>query len=204
MIVIIDYGMGNVGSIFNMLKKIGSQATISADPDEIMKADKLILPGVGAFDQGMMNLTERNLIPILNSKIVDNRCPVLGICLGMQLLSNRSEEGQLPGLGWIASEAKKFKFHSETMSLKVPHMGWNEVRLHDKSTLFKGFDEPFRFYFVHSYHVCCERAEDVLATSHYGYEFTAAVRKGNIMGTQFHPEKSHRYGMQLLQNFANL
>jgi glutamine amidotransferase len=204
MIVIIDYGMGNVGSIFNMLKKIGCQATISADPDEMMKADKLILPGVGAFDQGMMNLAERNLIPLLNKKIVDNRCPVLGICLGMQLITNRSEEGQLAGLGWIAAETRRFKFHSETMSLKVPHMGWNEVNPLDTSSIFNGFDEPPRFYFVHSYHVCCERAEDVLATSVYGYEFTAAVGKGNIMGTQFHPEKSHRFGMKLLHNFATL
>lgn len=204
MIVIIDYGMGNVGSILNMLKKIGCQASISADPAEITKAEKLILPGVGAFDHGMRNLAERNLVALLNKKIVDDRCPVLGICLGMQLLSKRSEEGQLPGLGWIAAETRKFKFDSEKIALKVPHMGWNEVNSRDPSTLFKGFDETPRFYFVHSYHVCCEREEDILATSYYGFEFVAAVRNGNIMGTQFHPEKSHRFGMQLLRNYATL
>jgi glutamine amidotransferase len=204
MIVIIDYGMGNIGSIFNMLKKIGCRASVSADPNEIWKAEKLILPGVGAFDHGIRNLAERNLISLLNEKVVDGRCPMLGICLGMQLLSNRSEEGQLPGLGWIAAETRRFKFGSEQMSLKVPHMGWNEVRPHNQSTLFKGFDEIPRFYFVHSYHVCCERVEDILATSYYGCEFVAAVKNENVMGTQFHPEKSHRFGMQLLRNFVSL
>jgi len=204
MIVVVDYGMGNVGSIVNMLKKVGCQATVSAAPETIQKAEKLILPGVGAFDQGMMNLRERSLIPALNRKVVDDRSPILGICLGMQLLSSRSEEGQLPGLGWIAAETRRFQFHTEGMSLKVPHMGWNEVNPRDQSSLFKEFEETPRFYFVHSYHVCCEREEDILATSVYGHEFTAAVKKGNIMGTQFHPEKSHRFGMQLLRNFATL
>lgn len=204
MIVIIDYGMGNVGSILNMLKKVGCQAIISADPDAIRNADKLILPGVGAFDQGMTNLAERNLIPILNKKVLEDRCPILGICLGMQLLTIRSEEGKLSGLRWIDAETRRFSFKSENTFLKIPHMGWNAVKSLQTNSLFRGYDVAPRFYFVHSYHVCCNNKEDILATSFHGYEFTAAVGRDNIMGTQFHPEKSHRYGMHLLQNFGNL
>lgn len=204
MIIIIDYGMGNVGSILNMLKKIGISAKISGAPNDILTAEKLILPGVGAFDHGMTHLAERGLIPLLNRRVREDKCPILGICLGMQLLSRRSEEGALPGLGWVEAETRRFQFDGEIDHLTIPHMGWNEVRANGQPSLFEGFEKSPRFYFVHSYHVCCERPEDVMATSSYGYEFTAAVGKENIMGTQFHPEKSHRYGMHLLRNFANL
>jgi glutamine amidotransferase len=204
MIVIIDYDMGNVGSIINMLKKIGATAKISYKMDDILTADKLILPGVGAFDQGVINLAERNLVPILNKKVLEDRCPVLGICLGMQLMSRRSEEGELPGLGWVEAETRRFQFSEEIGHLKIPHMGWNEVRANGQPPLFARFEKTPRFYFVHSYHVCCKSQEDVMATSFYGYEFTAAIGKENVMGTQFHPEKSHSFGMQLLRNFANL
>lgn len=204
MIIIIDYGMGNVGSILNMFKKIGVSAMISGTANDILAARKLILPGVGSFDQGMTNLSERGLIPLLNSRVLEDKCPILGICLGMQLLSRRSEEGALPGFGWLAAETRRFQFGGELSHLKIPHMGWNEVQARGHSPLLQGFDKLPRFYFVHSYHVCCERQEDIMATSFYGYEFAAAVGKENIMGTQFHPEKSHRYGMHLLRNFANL
>lgn len=204
MIIIIDYGMGNVGSILNMLKKIGVSARISGSPEDIMAADKLILPGVGAFDQGMTNLAQHGLISLLNHKVLTEKSPILGICLGMQLLSRQSEEGKLPGLGWVEADTRRFNFNSENSHLKIPHMGWNEVRSSPDELLFSGFDKTPRFYFVHSYHVCCDRTEDVMAESFYGYKFTAAVKRENVMGTQFHPEKSHRYGMQLLRNFANL
>ena len=205
MIVIIDYGMGNLGSILNMLKKIGADAKISSELSDVISAYKLILPGVGAFDEGMRKLMESELLQALNKKILEEKCPVLGICLGMQLLTRCSEEGGLAGLGWIDAETRRFKFdEEETAHLKIPHMGWNEVNPTGDSRLFFGFEQLPRFYFVHSYHVCCKNREDILATSFYGYEFTAAVGKENIMGTQFHPEKSHHYGMHLLRNFANL
>jgi glutamine amidotransferase len=204
MIVIVDYGMGNVGSIFNMLKKVGCKASISRDPSEIMEADKLILPGVGAFDEAISNLQQSRLVPVLNRRVLEDRCPVLGICLGMQLMSKRSEEGKLPGLGWIEAETRRFCLGSEQGHLKIPHMGWNLVDVLDSTGIFAGFEEPPRFYFVHSYHVCCDDRADVLATSTHGDTFTSAVRKNNIFGTQFHPEKSHKYGMRLLLNFASL
>ncbi len=204
MIIIIDYGMGNLGSILNMLKKIGTSAKISGETTDILTAEKLILPGVGAFDHGMAHLSERGLIPLLNKRVLEESCPILGICLGMQLFSRRSEEGELPGLGWVEAETRRFRFNGEIGHLKIPHMGWNEVRSSGQHHLFAGFNNPPRFYFVHAYHVCCDSPQDILATSFYGYEFTAAVGKGNIMGTQFHPEKSLHYGMHLLRNFANL
>lgn len=204
MIVIVDYGMGNVGSIKNMLKKIGVPAMISAKPEHIRAAEKLILPGVGAFDHGMSNLTERGLIPLLNQKVIEERKPILGICLGMQLLVQSSEEGKMRGLGWIDAETRRFKFNGENSELKIPHMGWNPVKPVGEGLLFQGFPQPPRFYFVHSYHICCRHPEDVMGTTFYGYDFAAAIRRDNILGTQFHPEKSHKFGMQVLRNFAEL
>lgn len=201
MIVIIDYGMGNLGSIQNMLKKIGAKAIISSKIADIEKADKLILPGVGAFDNGMTNLDKLGLISILNEIIFNKKIPLLGICLGMQLLTKRSEEGILSGLGWLDAEVVRFKFDSLTCSLKIPHMGWNTVELVKDSHLFNGL-YPSRFYFVHSYHVVCNDRLDVLAETCYGYNFVSAVQKDNILGVQFHPEKSHKFGMELFKNFA--
>ncbi len=203
MIVIVDYGMGNLGSIANMLKKVGAAAKISGDPAEISAAEKLILPGVGAFDHGMKNLSARGLVPLLNKRVREEKCPVLGICLGMQLLTRRSEEGTLPGLGWIAGETRRFQFADGLGRLKIPHMGWNEAKPVSGALLFGGYAECPRFYFVHSYHVCCDDPADILATTSYGYEFVSAVRHDNILGTQFHPEKSHRFGLNLLKNFVD-
>lgn len=204
MITIIDYGLGNLGSILNMFKKVGAQAQISSDLDEIEKADKLLLPGVGAFDNGMKQLKERGMIDLLNWKALDQKVPVLGICLGMQLLGKSSEEGLEPGLGWIDAHTVKFRFTGENAVLKVPHMGWNLTKERKASPLLKEmYDEP-RFYFVHSYHFVCEHPQDELYRSNYGISFVSGVQKDNIMGVQFHPEKSHKFGMRLFSNFASI
>jgi imidazole glycerol-phosphate synthase subunit HisH len=202
MIVIVDYGMGNIGSILNMLKRVGAQAKISSAVEDIAAAGKLILPGVGAFDTGMQNLCASGLVEVLNDKVLTQQTPTLGICLGMQLLTRRSEEGKLPGLGWIDGETVRFRFDETQQDLKIPHMGWNTVTVRREDALFRGLDDDPRFYFVHSYHVVCANEDDVIGSTHRGYDFVSAVRRGNVMGTQFHPEKSHRFGMKLLQNFA--
>lgn len=204
MIIIIDYGMGNIGSILNMLKKIGAAARISSDPDEIRAAEKLILPGVGAFDTGMRQLNECGLIDLLNEKVLAKKTPVLGVCLGMHLLVQKSEEGILPGLGWIDGETVRFHFDRSQSELKIPHMGWNDITIQRSDPLLNDLEEEARFYFVHSYHLQCHDSDDVTAVTHHGYEFPSVVRRGNIMGTQFHPEKSHRFGMQLYRNFVEL
>jgi imidazole glycerol-phosphate synthase subunit HisH len=203
-IAIVDYGMGNLGSVSNMLKRVGVEAVITSDPEVILGASKLILPGVGSFDNGMANLSERGLKGVLERKVLAEKTPILGICLGMQLFSGRSEEGTLPGLGWIDAETVRFRFPPEQGHLKVPHMGWNNLSPAREHPLLSGFDEPPRFYFVHSFHVRCARREDVLATCHYGFDFTASVWHENILGTQFHPEKSHKFGMRVLSNFAGM
>jgi glutamine amidotransferase len=202
MIVIIDYGMGNLGSVANMLKKIGAQAVISSNIQMISRADKLILPGVGAFDSGMKNLDELGIIPVLNHKIIVEKTPLLGVCLGMQLLTRRSEEGQLPGLGWLDAETVRFKFDISNPHLKVPHMGWNSLQLSRSHPIFSDFDSEPRFYFVHSYYVVCADTRNILARTNYGGEFVSIVGKENILGVQFHPEKSHKFGMKLLRNFV--
>lgn len=202
MLVIIDYGLGNVGSILNMLKKIGAQATLSSDVTVIEKADKLILPGVGAFDHGMKNLTDLGLVPVLYKKVITEKTPILGLCLGLQLFTQRSEEGNLPGLGWLDAETIRFQFDQAQIRLRVPHMGWNYITICQDHPLFNGLYEEVRFYFVHSFHVVCHDAKDVLALTRYGYEFPAIIGRENIIGTQFHPEKSHKFGMQILKNFV--
>lgn len=206
MIVVVDYKMGNVGSILNMLKKIGAKGVISSDVEVIADADKLILPGVGAFDTGMTHIRELGLLEVLNEKTQNQETPVLGICLGMQLLTESSEEGKLPGLGWIKGQTVRFGFDPRTTGLKIPHMGWNVARPVHSRTLFRGLDEDedTAFYFVHSYHVVCAREEDALAVTPHGYDFVSAVACGHVMGTQFHPEKSHRYGLRLLKNFVEI
>ncbi|MCX6166225.1 MAG: imidazole glycerol phosphate synthase subunit HisH [Ignavibacteriae bacterium] len=204
MIAIIDYGMGNVGSIQNMIKKFTKDVIITSDHEIIKKASKLILPGVGSFDNGMKNLDKLNLIQLLNEKVLEEKIPVLGICLGMQLLTNESEEGILDGLKWINGKTIRFKFHDNTNSLKVPHMGWNYVKKICDSKLFDNMHYDSRFYFVHSYYVVCENEADVISKTLYGIEFVSALQKENIFGTQFHPEKSHKYGMQLIKNFVEL
>ena len=202
MIVIIDYKTGNIGSLANMLKKIGAKAVVSSNPEEIKKAEKLILPGVGAFDVGMENLKNLGLVSLLKDRVRNKKTPILGICLGMQLFAQKSKEGTLPGLGWIEGEVKKFKFNNN--KFKIPHMGWNTIEIKKEDTLFKNMEGELRFYFVHSYYFVPFKKDNVLATTNYGINFTSIIKKENIIGVQFHPEKSHKFGMKLLDNFVKL
>ena len=207
LITIIDYGMGNPGSIVNMLKYLGIPAHFTSSIEEILNADKLILPGVGAFDAGMTRLHERNMVDILNQKVVKNQTPILGICLGAQLFSKRSDEGELLGLGWIDSEVKRFNFKDNNISsnrFRVPHMGWNEIQIEKAHPLLNGLSTDAKFYFTHSYYINCLQRETVLGTTNYGFRFDSVIGHKNILGVQFHPEKSHRYGMIILKNFAEL
>lgn len=206
MIAIIDYNMGNVGSIMNMLRKIGVQSVITSDISQISNASKLILPGVGSFDNGMTNISQMGLLDVLNDMVLNRKVPILGICLGMQLITRRSEEGKSTGLGWIEADTIRFKFDQSPDNIKIPHMGWNVVRPCHGKTLFSSLEniEETAFYFIHSYHVVCDNETDILATTTHGYEFTCALERDNILATQFHPEKSHRYGMQLLKNFVEM
>ena len=200
MITIVDYNMGNLGSIRNMLKKIGVACEVTADARAIAAASKLILPGVGAFDAGMDNLERSGLIPVLDERVMQARVPTLGICLGMQLMTRSSDEGQRKGLGWI--DARALRLRPTDAALKVPHMGWNRVTPVRHSPLTDALPDEPRFYFVHSYHVCCHDEGDVLLTTPYGEVFHSAFQHDNVAGVQFHPEKSHKFGMALLRNFA--
>lgn len=200
-VAIIDYGSGNIGSIVNIFRKAGAVAVLSADPGELRRASHLVLPGVGAFDTCMRNLRQSGLIPLLEERVLQKGTPLLGICVGMQMLSRGSEEGTEPGLGWIAAVTRKFVAPPGT-TLRIPHMGWNAVRPARPVPLFAGLEEGARFYFVHSYHVQCDDPADVVGTTDYGGAFTAAARRGNIAGVQFHPEKSHKFGVRLIGNFV--
>jgi len=202
-LVIIDYKMGNLRSVQKAFEKIGCSAIISNDRKTILHANKLVLPGVGAFKDGMKNLKELNLIEILKQKVLEEKTPLLGICLGMQLLSNKSyENGETEGLGWIDAEVVRFEF--DTQKLKIPHVGWNEVIFQDKNNiLFTSIKNHKDFYFVHSYYFKPNEKVTITTTS-YGFEFTSVVQKNNIFATQFHPEKSQAAGLQLLQNFWEL
>jgi imidazole glycerol-phosphate synthase subunit HisH len=202
MIVVVDYGVGNLGSIINILKKVGVKAIVSSEPDVLQQAEKLILPGIGAFDAGMNKLNERGLVPLLNYLALEKKVPFLGLCLGLQLMTKKSEEGLAQGLGWFDAETVRFKFGAEQTHLKVPHMGWNMIDVCRPHPLFTDLEALSRFYFVHSYYVQSHDPEAVLAETDYGFRFHSILGKGNLLGAQFHPEKSHKYGMRLLKNFA--
>ena len=203
MIVIADYGMGNVRSIQRMLKKIGVPSILGTRAEELQEASALILPGVGAFDHAMLRLEEVGFRSILDDLVCEKRVPVLGICLGMQLLFERSEEGERPGLGWLKGDVRRFKF-DESQRLPIPHMGWREVRATASSFVHDPDEELPRFYFVHSYHAVPSDSTVIAAVADYGYSFCCAVQNENIFGAQFHPEKSHRFGMRLLTRFVGL
>jgi glutamine amidotransferase len=200
MICIIDYGIGNIGSIQNMIKKIGYESIVSSDENIIKKANKLLLPGVGSFDYAIKKLKELKLYDLLNEEVVLHKKPILGICLGMQLMTLGSDEGNENGFGWIDAYVHKFKSND----LKVPHMGWNLVNIDKYNDLSIGLYEENRFYFVHSFCVKCKHDSDKLFTTNYGINFVSGFSKDNIYGVQFHPEKSHKFGKKLLENFCKL
>ncbi|MDP2440557.1 imidazole glycerol phosphate synthase subunit HisH [Rhodoferax sp.] len=203
MIHVVDYGAGNIGSVLNMIKRVGCEALPTGDARVLSAATKILLPGVGSFDNAVQKLQSLGLIDVLRERAAAG-IPFLGICLGMQLLASGSEEGVLPGLDLISGTVRKFSLDASQTSLKIPHMGWNLIRKMKASRLTAGLDDKARFYFVHSYHYECIDAADRLLETHHGYAFTSGVERGNVMGVQFHPEKSHRYGMQLIKNFVEL
>ena len=201
MISIVNYSMGNLGSVLNMFKKIGVPAEIVGSPEKLAQASKILLPGVGSFDKAMSRIHETGFKEVLDQKALVEKVPVLGICLGMQLLTRGSEEGVLPGLGWIPADTIRFP---SVKGLKVPHMGWNMVIPSTPSKLTQHLPDESRFYFVHSFRVHVDQEENSILKAQYGITFDAAIQKDNIYGAQFHPEKSHRYGMSLLRNFMSL
>lgn len=201
MISILDYKCGNIGSIKNMLRRVGfDQTIVTSSPEEIANSAALILPGVGSFDSGMTNLSNLGMVDILNDFVINKGKPALGVCLGMQLLFDGSDEGKSPGLGWIPGRCKKFS--QDKANIRVPHMGWNSVEVTEGSRMFANqFDNP-SFYFVHSYHAVCEDESHVSGWTTHGYRFASAVERDNIWGAQFHPEKSHKFGMKLMKAFV--
>lgn len=204
MLVILDYGMGNLRSVLRRVEKLGYGATLSADPKVLETAKKIIMPGVGAFGSGMQNLKTRGLLPMLNHKVLEEKTPILGICLGMQLMCNWGEEGDIDGLGWIDADCVRFQFAgSDAKHFRVPHMGWNTVTPRKECLLFDDMEPETRFYFVHSYYVKPVSDQIIAGTTEYREHFTSAINLGNIYGTQFHPEKSHLAGAKMLKSFLD-
>ena len=203
MIAIVNYGSGNIQAIANIYGRLGAPFTVATNPDDLASAERIILPGVGAFDEAMGELNASGMRRALDDCALVERKPILGICVGMQLLGRSSEEGRAQGLGWIDAEVRRFRATTGP-AIQVPHMGWNTVVPTKSDTLFDGVEIESGYYFLHSYYMSCTDPADVLARTDYGGEFTCAVRRGNICGVQFHPEKSHHWGAQLLKNFAEL
>ena len=200
---IVDYGQGNLGSIRNMLSRIGADSEVTSDVTELSRATHLILPGVGAFDRGMKAISDRGLREILDQLALEVRIPILGICLGAQLMTQGSEEGDLPGFGWFKAEARRFSFPFLETPLPTPNIGWRDVSATRNDTLVRDLNDECRFYFVHSYFMSAEDPDDVAFTSQYGNEFAAGLQRDNLFSAQFHPEKSHRFGMQFFRNFLD-
>jgi glutamine amidotransferase len=201
---IIDYGLGNVRAFLNMFRRMNIDAKKAGTPAELADASKIVLPGVGAFDHAMELLDTSGLRGTLERRVLEDKVPVLGVCVGMQILLNSSDEGRRKGLGWVAGRARAFRHASNSCDLPLPHMGWNDVRAITGDPLLAGLDQESRFYFLHSFYAECENDDDVIARAEYGIDFCCALRCGNVYGAQFHPEKSHRYGARLLKNFAEL
>jgi len=204
MIGIIDYGSGNVQAIATIYKNLNINYQVITKPEDLDRTDKLILPGVGAFDSTMQQLIDSGLKDKLNELVLDKKIPILGICVGLQVMGYKSDEGDLPGLGWIAGKVTRFDDTKIKFKPKLPHMGWNTINDVQNHKLFQGIDNDFGFYFVHSFYFECEKEQNILTTSNYGGEFTSSIYANHIFGTQFHPEKSHGNGVQLFKNFAEL
>lgn len=203
MIAILDYGLGNIKAFANIFKNLNIEHTIIQKAEQLESVDKIILPGVGAFDYAMQQFNQSGLRTAVEDKVLNQKIPILGICVGMQMLANESDEGQEKGLSWIDGEVKLFSTENIKHKTKLPHMGWNEIN-HNQNPLFQQIDSTARFYFVHSYYFKCNNEKDTIATTEYGFNFSSAVNHNNIYGVQFHPEKSHSNGIQLLKNFATL
>ena len=206
MIGIIDYGLGNINAFFNLYKSLNIPCKIASSPADILSSKKLILPGVGSFDGAINKINDSGLLESINQKVLKESTPILGICVGMQIMALRSEEGSQPGLGWINGEVKKIQLinTSKKISNPLPHMGWNEINLKKNSILTECLNKERNFYFLHSYYFECANREDIIASSNYGIEFSAIINYKNIYGIQCHPEKSHKNGIELLKSFANI
>lgn len=204
MITLVNYGLGNIQAFANIYKRLNIPAQIATSVDDLVKTEKIILPGVGAFDWAMSRLNESGMRGRLEELVIAESCPVLGICVGMQMMAKRSDEGMSDGLGWIDADVRKFDSSSFAQKTHLPHMGWNDVVPRRNECLFRGLDNDVRFYFLHSYYFVPHRESDVLAVTDYNGPYASSVRSGNVFGVQFHPEKSHQWGIQLLKNFAEL
>ncbi|WP_310388444.1 imidazole glycerol phosphate synthase subunit HisH [Roseateles sp.] len=204
MIRVVDYGVGNIQAFMTMFKRLGLEATRARSASELEGATRLILPGVGAFDHAMTLLNQSGMREHLEELVLQESIPVLGICVGMQMLAGGSDEGELPGLNWVPGQVKAFATHPQSKDLPMPHMGWNDLMVKPGHKLFSGFEPEPRFYFLHSYYFDAEDKNDVSATAEYGHQFDCVVSRGHIHGVQCHPEKSHHFGAQLLKNFAEL
>ena len=201
-VIILDYGMGNIFSIKKKLSSLGINPIISNSAEDISNADKIIFPGVGHFSKAMENLKKLDIIEALNEKVLEKKTPVLGICLGMQLMAKESEEGNLKGLGWFDASVKKFRVQDK-LNFKVPQMGWNTITINKKSDLMLNIPDQSEFYFIHSFYIKCNVEKDILNKTIYEKEFVSAIQKGNIFGVQYHPEKSHEIGNEIFKNFIN-
>lgn len=204
MIRIVDYGLGNVQAFLNMFKRLGIEASRARDASELRAAGKIVLPGVGAFDHAMRLLDSSGMREVLDDLVLQKGIPVLGVCVGMQIMADGSDEGTLDGLGWIPGHVRAFSGNSSSARLPLPHMGWNDLKIQREVPLLRGFEQAPRFYFLHSYYFDCRDAAHVAATATYGFDFPCVVSSGGIYGVQCHPEKSHHFGAQLLRNFAEL
>ncbi|MEI6268886.1 MAG: imidazole glycerol phosphate synthase subunit HisH [Methylococcaceae bacterium] len=204
MIHVVDYGLGNVQAFLTLFKRLGFEATRAKTAADLTGTSKIILPGVGAFDHALELLNQSGMRPTLEALVLQDKVPVLGICVGMQILASASDEGQLPGLGWVPGKVRAFRDNEQSARLPLPHMGWNDVQPKPGHPLFAGLEADARFYFLHSYYFECEVPSHVAAVTAYGFDFSCAVSADNVYGVQFHPEKSHHFGTQLLKNFAEL
>jgi glutamine amidotransferase len=203
-ITILDYGLGNVLAFVNVYKRLNIPVNVAKSKNDLLKATKIILPGVGSFDSAMQQLEQSDMLPSIEKLVLDQGVPFLGICVGMQLLARSSDEGKLSGLGWVDANVRKFDKTLMPEGTCLPHMGWNDVEPLGDTILFKGLENDARFYFLHSYYLECNEKTNIMAKTDYGGLFSCAVLKDNIYGVQFHPEKSHHYGSQLLKNFSDI